>query len=187
MKNEDMEKLKQAQFSPWIQKSTRLRCKRRKILGGVSNAFRHQMNVFAILIDHEVYDTVILKASLIHDLVEDFRDTDLNELRYIDYDGYEVVNVVLELTVKDYPVIEEKKDYLQRILEYGSDRAKIVKAADRIDNLMQMNFNNDNKAYIKKYLDETEQYVVTGVEPLKLSLAIELRDLISRLRDEHGV
>jgi (p)ppGpp synthase/HD superfamily hydrolase len=187
MKNEDMEKLKLTEFTPWIQKATRLKSIKRKILGGVSNAFRHQMGVFAILLDHEVYDSVTLKASIIHDLIEDFRDTDLNELRYIDNEGYEVVNVVLELTVRDYPVIEDKKNYLKRILESGSDRAKIVKAADRIDNLMQMNFNNDNKAYIKKYLDETEQYVVAGVEPLKLSLAIELKDLVAKLRKEHGV
>ena len=74
-----------------------------------------------------------------------------------------------------------------------------MKAADRIDNLMQMNFKKfkkpdsdeydeeKNKEYIRQYLDETEQYVVPGVENLHINLAKELKDLLVKLRKEHGV
>src|SRR6056297_880041 len=95
MKNDEMEKLIGIKLAPWIQKATRLRQKPR-IVGG--NQFRHQGKTLFILIDYLLIDSILLKASVIHDLFEEFEYEKFDELLNLDEDGYCVVQLVLEVT-----------------------------------------------------------------------------------------
>ena len=76
-------------LAPWIQKATALIGKARRVGG---NQFRHMMSTLAILIDYHYMDPVLLKASVIHDLIEDIPETNVDQLRCIDRDTNEVVN-----------------------------------------------------------------------------------------------
>ena len=82
-------------IAPYLQKATALRGVKRYVGG---NQFRHAFATFAILIDYHYMDAVLLKASVIHDLIEDVKSTSYDEIRGIDSDGQAVLELVLEVT-----------------------------------------------------------------------------------------
>jgi len=159
---------------PYVQKATALRGKRRYVGG---NQFRHAMSTFAILIDYHYVDPVLLKASVIHDLIEDIPDTSQDEVRSIDRDGSRVLDLVMEVTRRDD---ETKNEFLERILEHGSDTAKILKCADRISNLTDLHPDVFDKEFIKKYIQETRKWVIPMAEQVNKDMLFELLDLIKR-------
>ena len=53
----------------------------------------------------------------LHDLLEDLPETQVDEIRWIDNEGNQVVNLVLEVTKQR---AETKVQYLQRVLDWGS-------------------------------------------------------------------
>ena len=55
-------------IAPYLQKATALRGVKRYVGG---NQFRHAFATLAILIDYHYMDSVLLKASVIHDLIEE--------------------------------------------------------------------------------------------------------------------
>jgi len=71
-----MQTLSEMVLAPWIQKATALIGAPRRVGG---NQFRHAMATFAILLDYKFLDPVLLKASIIHDLIEDIQ-VSLNNL-----------------------------------------------------------------------------------------------------------
>ncbi|MDD3875975.1 MAG: hypothetical protein PHT69_05105 [Bacteroidales bacterium] len=158
--------------APYIQKATALIGMPRKVGG---NQFRHMMATFAILIDYHFTNTVLLKASLIHDLFEDIPDSDRNLIIAIDSDGYDVMSLVDEVTKSP---TECKSDYLKRLLERGSEKAKILKVADRISNLTDMHPNVIRPEKMKSYLNETMLYVYPMAVQVNAHMAIEIEDLV---------
>jgi len=133
-----------------------------------------------ILLDYKLFaDSVLLKASVIHDLIEDVPTTDIASLRCIDQEAWKVVDLVLEVT-RDPG--EEKSTFLKRILDYGTRNAKILKTADRISNLtdLHLGFFSDQK--MCQYLDETEQFVLPMALEVNMDMVIELLDLIAKRR-----
>ncbi|NND30972.1 MAG: hypothetical protein HKN76_00185, partial [Saprospiraceae bacterium] len=60
--------LRNMTVAPYIVKATALIGIKRK---SGSNMFRHQISTFGILLDYKVIDPILLKASLIHDILED--------------------------------------------------------------------------------------------------------------------
>lgn len=174
----DEQKLKDLTLAPWILKATALIGVGRKVGG---NTFRHQIATLGILLDYKYYsNSVLLKASLIHDLIEDVESTDINELRSIDFEANKVVDLVMEVTkAKDEP----KPDYLKRVLKKGSFDAKTLKAADRISNLTDLNLDIYTESKVGDYLDETEIYVLPMAKEVNKDMFIELTDLISKRRD----
>jgi (p)ppGpp synthase/HD superfamily hydrolase len=169
----DLEKLTSLVLAPYIIKATALIGVQRKIGG---NQFRHSFATLGILLDYKLFsDHVLLKASVIHDLIEDVPSTDIYGLRCIDHDSWKVVELVLEVTRKPD---EEKTHYLKRVLENGSGNALLLKAADRISNLtdLHLGFFSDQK--MSNYLDETEQYILPMALRVNQDMVIELRDLI---------
>ena len=114
-----VDKLRETVLAPWIHKAMALIGKQRRVGG---NQFRHMMSTMAILLDYKIVDPVLLKAAIIHDLIEDIPDTNLNLLLNIDQDSGPVVELVLEVT-KTNPE-EVKQVFLKRILDIGSDKAK---------------------------------------------------------------
>jgi (p)ppGpp synthase/HD superfamily hydrolase len=171
-------------LAPWIMRATALIGKRRKIGG---NMFRHQFDVLGILIDHKKIDPVLLKASLIHDLLEDAPElpgATREELEGLDPDGAAVYRLVLEVTRReDDGVLEPKQRFLERIMTEGSLRARILKLADRVSNLVHVGFGASPEK-VRKLLDETRAWILPHAEAADPDLHRELRDLVEKRERE---
>jgi len=150
-------------LAPYIVRAMRLIDVPRK---AGSNMFRHQMSTLAILLDYKLVDPVLLKASVIHDLFEELGDepwVTREAIASIDADGPAVYDLVMEVTRRSD---ETKLEYMQRVLEKGSYRAKILKCADRISNLVALGFVNDRE-FVERYLRETRARFVKGPEYIR--------------------
>ena len=134
MTTEEMLRLKSTFMAPYIQLATALIGKTRE---GGGNMFRHQLDTMATLVDYGYIDSVLLKASIVHDLIEDVPDFNRNLLLSVDYESPAVYDLVMEVT--RYPG-ETKPEFLTRILKTGSHRAKVLKVADRISNMIALGF-----------------------------------------------
>ena len=146
-----------------------------------SNMFRHQINTFGILLDYKIIDPVILKASVIHDLFEDALNmpgVSEDEIKRIDSDGSAVYELVKEVTIRVLNGIKEpKSEFLLRIMQNGSNHAKILKLADRISNIYSLGFVHD-EAFVKRYLQETRDYILPYTEKISSDMFRELSDLV---------
>jgi GTP pyrophosphokinase len=147
-----------------------------------SNMFRHQISTMAILLDYKIIDPVTLKAAVIHDLFEDAADlpgVTEHEITEIDSDGAAVYALVMEVTIRTVGGKKEPKaDYLLRIMQHGSERAKVLKLADRISNLTALGFVTD-LAFVKKYLQETRACILPHAEQVNANMFLELSDLVA--------
>ncbi len=175
MDERTMIRLKEMHLAPYIQLATALIGKRRRSGG---NMFRHQIDTMAILMDYGYIDSILLKASTIHDLVEDVPDLDPDSILSIDEESAEIYKLVLEVTRRP---VESKQDFLSRILEFGSTRAKVLKCADRISNMISLGYVTDI-AFVRRYTDETEALIFPIADHVDVSMAAELRDLVSTRR-----
>lgn len=185
MKDSEMKKLISIKLAPWIQKATRLRQKPRYVGG---NQFRHQGKTLFILIDYLIIDSVLLKAALIHDLFEEFKYDNFDDLIYLDEDGYSVVQLALEVTRRkdDQGRKEPKNKFLKRILNQGSRRAKLLKCADRISNLTDLNSDFD-RSFIKRYMRESSKYILPMAKEANRDMYKELFDIIKNLEKQTGI
>ena len=173
----ETEKLKDLVLAPYIIKATALIGIERGVGG---NQFRHAMATMAILLDYKLFDDyVLLKASVIHDLLEDVPETNEFEIRIIDGQADQVLELVKEVTRSEEM---SKEEYLQKILERGSRRAKILKCADRISNLTDLHTDTHSNQKIKDYLDQTEKYVIPMAKQVNEDMFKELSDLIKSRR-----
>jgi (p)ppGpp synthase/HD superfamily hydrolase len=150
---------------------------------GFGNMFRHQVETFAILIEFGYDDPVLLKASLIHDLFEDGHKVGFTDFRQViktDNDGQEVYDLVRELSIRVENDIEEPKAlFLERIMQHGTQRAKILKLADRISNVSSLIATN-NKDFISRYLKETEDHILPYAKEINPKMHIELENIIKK-------
>jgi GTP pyrophosphokinase len=148
---------------------------------GGSNMFRHQISTFGILLDYKIVDPVLLKAAMIHDLFEDavtMPGVTKGEISGLDADGPAVYDLVMEVTIRTVEGIREpKRDYLLRVMTAGSSRAKTLKLADRISNLTALGFVHD-MAFVRRYLQETRDYVLPHAEQVNADMFRELSDLV---------
>jgi (p)ppGpp synthase/HD superfamily hydrolase len=146
-----------------------------------SNMFRHQISTMGILIDYKIIDPVLLKAAVIHDLFEDapgMPGVTVDEIARIDADGPAVVDLVMEVTIRvTNGVREPKSEYLLRIMRSGSDRAKVLKLADRISNLTALGFVTE-AAFVKRYVDETRACILPFARQISPDMFRELSDLV---------
>jgi len=170
--------LKSLVLAPYILKATALIGVCRKVGG---NQFRHSFATLGILLDYKYFDdSVLLKASLLHDLFEELVDCNLDEIRNIDKDGPAVVDLVLEVTRNEK--IETKIEYLER-LKNSSTRAKILKCADRISNLTDLHLDTHTNQKISDYLNQTEIYILPLAREGNKNFEKELIDLIKKRRE----
>ena len=165
MEQHEVALLKGMYLAPYIHLATGLRGKARHAGG---NMFRHQIDTMATLIDYGYIDSVLLKASIIHDVLEDIPDFNVNELLSIDSEAPSVYELVMEVTRRPG---QTKPEYLQHIIRHGSQRAKVLKCADRISNMISLGFVNDPE-FIKRYCNETEIYVF----PIALEVNFDMYD-----------
>jgi GTP pyrophosphokinase len=146
-----------------------------------SNMFRHQISTMGILLDYKITDPVLLKAAVIHDLFEDASDmpgVTEEEIKTIDADGPAVYELVMEVTIRIADGLKEpKSEYLLRIMTSGSDRAKVLKLADRISNIIALGLVHD-AAFVKRYLRETRDHILPHAESVNADMFRELSDLV---------
>jgi (p)ppGpp synthase/HD superfamily hydrolase len=175
MTTEEMIRLHGTHIAPYIQLATTLIGKQRQAGG---NMFRHQLDTMAVLLDYGYIDSVLIKASLVHDLIEDVPDFNHNLLLSVDYESPSVYNLVLE--VSRIPG-ETKSLFLRRIAETGSLKAKVLKVADRISNMISLGLVNTPE-FIGRYTEETVQYIYPIAEEIDKSMLTELRSLVESRR-----
>jgi (p)ppGpp synthase/HD superfamily hydrolase len=175
MTTEEMLRLKGTHLAPYIQLATTLIGKVRE---GGGNMFRHQLDTMATLIDYGYIDSVLLKAAVVHDVLEDIPDFNHNLLLSIDYESHKVYDLVLEVT--RFPG-ETKPEFLTRIIETGSRNAKVLKVADRISNMISLGF-VINTEFISRYTEETVKYILPIAENVDLAMYAELKSLVESRR-----
>ena len=172
-------------LAPYIVRAMRLIDVPRK---AGSNMFRHQMGTLAILLDYKTTDPVLLKASVIHDLVEEaagLPGVTREEIEAIDADGPAVYALVQEVSIRHVDGVREPKaEFLRRLMTSGSERAKRLKLADRISNLITLGFVND-LAFVARYLQETRANILPFSSDVNADMHRELSDLVSSR--EHGL
>ncbi len=171
MNEEGLLQLSGTVLAPYMQLSTALIGKARHAGG---NMFRHQMDTLAILIDYGYIDPVLLKASLVHDTIEDIKDFSPDLIRNADSDGPEVLELVMEVTKREG---EAKQDFLRRIIDHGSQKAKILKCADRISNMISLGYVTDSE-FIERYCNETEFFLLPIAIEVDFNMYQELINLI---------
>ncbi|MDR0322767.1 MAG: hypothetical protein LBI28_14830 [Treponema sp.] len=175
MTHEQMQQLSGLSLAPYIQVATHLIGKSRE---GGGNMFRHQLDTMSILIDYNYIDSVLLKASLVHDLIEDIPEFNHNVLLSIDFESHAVYDLVMEVT-RRYG--ETKPDFLTRIIKFGSHNAKILKVADRISNMISLGFVN-NLEFVERYINETEYFLLPLAAEVNNNMLTELTDLVASRR-----
>lgn len=140
--------------------------------GAKQEYIEHPLRVFRLLREVGIIDRDVLAASLLHDTIEDTVNT-IEERKRLEDEirencGKKVLNLVWELTFPS-STIEFKKEYsaasriykhkinMQHLINVSSI-AKVIKLADRIDNL------RDFKAlpikFLGKYIDESNDILV---------------------------
>jgi len=175
MTTEEMLRLKGTFLAPYMQLATALIGKTRE---GGGNMFRHQLDTMATLIDYGYIDSVLLKASIVHDLLEDVPDFNRNLLMQADFEGPAVYDLVMEVT-RDPK--ETKAEFLTRILNSGSFHAKVLKVADRISNVIALGF-VINTEFIHRYTEETVRYIFPIAEQANKAMLSELKSLVESRR-----
>ncbi|MBQ0051398.1 MAG: hypothetical protein KBT11_04970 [Treponema sp.] len=175
MDEKEMLKLDGISLAPYMQLATALIKKGRRAGG---NMFRHQMDTLSILLDYGYIDSVLLKASVVHDCIEDIPDYDHELIKRRDSDGMDVYKLVLEVTKKEG---EDKNTFLTRILNTGSHKAKVLKCADRISNMISLGFVTDSK-FIERYCDETEFFIFPMALEVDFNMYQELINLVMTRR-----
>ena len=175
MEQKAMLTLRDIYLAPYMQLATALIGKERRAGG---NMFRHQLDTMTILIDYGYIDSVLLKASCIHDVIEDIPGFDINNIINIDEEGEDVYRLVLEVTRRKE---EDKPAFLRRIINEGSQKAKILKTADRISNMISLGYVTDPK-FIERYCDETEFFIFPIALEIDYNMYQELISLVMTRR-----
>jgi (p)ppGpp synthase/HD superfamily hydrolase len=172
MTTEEMLRLSGTHLAPYMQVATVLIGKTRE---GGGNMFRHQLDTMTILIDYNYIEPVLLKAAIVHDVIEDVPDFNHNTLLSIDYESPQVYELVLEVSRRP---AEAKSEFLTRIREHGSRNAKILKVADRISNMISLGFVNKSE-FVKRYTEETVTYIYPIAEEVDKAMLSELKALVA--------
>lgn len=175
MEQKAMLTLRDIYLAPYMQLATALIGKQRRAGG---NMFRHQLDTMTILIDYGYIDSVLLKASCIHDVVEDIPGFDTNNIINVDEEGEDVYRLVLEVTRRKE---EDKPAFLRRIINEGSQKAKLLKTADRISNMISLGYVTDPK-FIERYCDETEFFIFPIALEIDYNMYQELISLVMTRR-----
>jgi (p)ppGpp synthase/HD superfamily hydrolase len=175
MTTEEMLLLKGTHLAPYMQLATVLIGKTRE---GGGNMFRHQLDTMAILIDYGYIDPVLLKAAVIHDVLEDIPGYNHNLILSVDYESHLVYDLVREVTRMPE---ETKAEFLIRIHKSGSHNAKILKVADRISNMVSLGF-VINMEFVSRYTDETERYIFPIAGEVNELMLKELGTLVESRR-----
>ena len=115
----------------------------------------------------------IMIAALFHDLLE---DTEITSEEIENKFGKKVASIVSELTISNS---EEKEKYLKN-LENASKEAKIIKLADRIDNLMDIPTSHWSKEKQKSYAEQAK-LILKSCGDVHSELALKLKQKVENI------
>jgi GTP pyrophosphokinase len=120
----------------------------------------------------------LISAAFLHDTLE---DTDTNEKELKELFGDLVLSLVKELT-NDEQEKEKlgKKEYLAEKMKNMSSWALVIKLADRLDNVSDIN--TTNPEFKKRYSEETE-YILKEIES-KRELSQTHKKLIKQIKEK---
>ena len=177
MNDSEKDKLISMVLASYLQKATTLIGVPRKVGG---NQFRHGWATTGVLIDHKFIEPIKLKAALLHDIYEDWPEFDKNEIIYLDSDGFAVHHLIWELTRKPE---ETKEEYLDRLTKHGSKNARMLKVADRITNLLELNPIVFPLEKIRQKIAETRKWVLPMAKEVSPSMTREMEDIIERIEN----
>jgi guanosine-3',5'-bis(diphosphate) 3'-pyrophosphohydrolase len=93
---------------------------------------QHPLRVAQRLIRHELSDTDLIQAALLHDVLE---DTDCPQVLISDTFGEEVLSLVLEVTDDKTLLKSERKQRQVERAETLSPKASMIRLSDKIDNV----------------------------------------------------
>ena len=74
-----------------------------------------------------------------------------------------------------------KADYIKGIIENGSHKAKVLKCADRISNMISLGFVTSAE-FIERYCDETEHYIFPLAIEVDYNMYMEILNLVMSRR-----
>ena len=131
----------------------------------------HPLEVMQILLRHGVEDEETLVAAVLHDAVEDTKVTiaDVRE-RY----GERVASIVAAVTKPADATKEEQKRVAKELLRDGPPAARVVKMADRLSNLRDLDRLPWTEARRAEYRAEALEFAALG-EGDNAALAADLR------------
>ncbi len=178
--NVDATELRRIQAAYWIAKEAH----RQQARDCGERYFEHPRRTASILIRHGVIDTHTILLALLHDTLE---DTPLPQTVILEQFGAAVLKDVLLLSNR-YAIFDEstgeitrwekkeKADYYVAIATAGI-AVRIVKIADRIDNLRSMDdvWPKERQAWYRR---DTKRHILPFAEGVKTGLADELKELI---------
>ena len=146
--------------------------------------FWHPSRVAKILLDElGITDPDLLCAALLHDVLEDSDILTPKVLAYNfgDYVSYIVDTLTKEIGIKNGPLREKiDQEYIER-LQNSSEDCRVVKLADRLDNLRCIQFNLKRNPY--KYVKETIDHYVPMADE---STNFHLKYLLKEIRKEQN-
>jgi (p)ppGpp synthase/HD superfamily hydrolase len=117
----------------------------------------HPIRVVRHLVSVRVFDPEILQAAALHDVLE---DCGVEPAAFEAQWGPKVSALVTELTNKPGLKREEKKAYMVEKFKRLSIEAKLIKLADRLDNLADL---KPDDAWSARYADETRAMLEPGL------------------------
>ena len=139
--------------------------------------FEHPRRVALVLIDEvRVSDPELICVALLHDGVEDTRE--LTPAMIERHWGPDVARLVQLLSKVP------KEGYIERLATYGDWRARLVKAADRLDNLRSLGEHQVTAAFRERQLTETRRLYLPLLERLTAEVPDALRPGTERLMTE---
>ena len=98
----------------------------------------------------------------------------------IDSDGPAVYELVMEVTIRIVDGIREpKSEYLLRVMQTGSPRARVLKLADRISNLTALGFVHDVAVREEVPARNQSPAILPYAEQINPDMFRELSDLVA--------
>jgi hypothetical protein len=124
--------------------------------GGQAPYILHPAAVATILREAGVEEAAVLRAALLHDIVENTPRTVADIAAEF---GPTIADLVAELTRPE--ATRQDRDAFRRYLAGLSARARLIKLADRVDNVRGLRAIRDDLEFVRRYLDETRALFLT--------------------------
>lgn len=141
--------------------------------------FWHVTRVTRILLEElDIHDPDVLITALLHDTLEDsdILNPEVLEYNFGEYVSYMVDMLTKEVRVEEGPLREQiDKEYVERLKNSPED-CRIIKLADRLDNIRCLAFNLKRNPY--RYVKETsEHYMPMAEDSSNLHMLYLLKEL----------
>lgn len=136
-----------------------VRSSERDLLGNLVRYFEHPRSVALILFDEMgVEDLTVMCTALLHDVAEDTDTLSFEQIEHVF--GHTVARALVFLTKTS----KNKSGYYERLQQFGTREAILVKIADRIHNLRTL---GNDQNFIQKQRTDTQLHFPLLIERLQ--------------------